>query len=113
MDPETLLLYFQSVAQSGKLTQTKALARRLSQLKCDLTRENNRLEATSDKATRIDIKDHLKSMPSVVFQMCYECDSVWDNTLIISDQNGTNFKSFMFNLGTKPNWEDIVFIEEI
>jgi hypothetical protein len=55
----------------------------------------------------------LKSMPSVVFQMCYECDSVWDNTLIISDQNGTNFKSFMFNLGTKPNWEDIVFIEEI
>jgi transposase len=42
--------------------KTKALARRLSQLKCDLTRENNRLEATSDKATRIDIKDHLKSL---------------------------------------------------
>jgi transposase len=42
--------------------QTKALARRLSQLKCDLTRENNRLEATSDKATRTDIKDHLKSL---------------------------------------------------
>jgi hypothetical protein len=38
---------------------------------------------------------------------------VWDNTLIISDQNGTNFKSFMFNLGANPNWEDIVFIEEI
>lgn len=42
--------------------QTKALARRLSQLKCDLTRENNRLEATSDKATRADIKDHIKAL---------------------------------------------------
>ena len=53
---------WQPPSEAQAQTQTKALARRLSQLKGDLTRENNRLEAASDKATRIDIKDHVKSL---------------------------------------------------
>ena len=49
--------------------QTKALPRRLSHLKCDLTREKNRLEATSDKATRADIKDHIKALTKRVTKL--------------------------------------------
>jgi transposase len=59
--------------------QTKALARRLSQLKCDLTRENNRLEAASDKTTRSDIKDHIKSLTKRIAKLDKQLQEIIQN----------------------------------
>jgi transposase len=47
---------------SAAQAQTKALARRISQLKIDHTREQNRLEAATDKATQSDIKSSMKAL---------------------------------------------------
>lgn len=80
--------------------QTKALARRLSQLKCDLTRENNRLEATSDKSTRADIKDHIKSLTKRITKLENQLQEIIQNnpenkqTLdLITSINGIGKKS--------------------
>ena len=80
--------------------QTKALARRLSQLKCDLTRENNRLEAASDKATRSDIKDHIKSLTKRITKLENQLQEIIQNnpenqqTLdLITSINGIGKKS--------------------
>ncbi len=45
--------------------------------------------------------------------MCFECDSVWLESQLISDKAGTTFDKHMQSLGRTPNWEDIKKIEMI
>lgn len=80
--------------------QTKALARRLSQLKCDLIRENNRLEATNDKAAKADIKDSIKALTKRITKLEKQLEELIQNnpenkqTLeLITSINGIGKKS--------------------
>lgn len=54
----------------------------------------------------------LKSHPSIVFQMCFECDSVWKADASISNDSGTNFVDFISEFGLTPDWDDVFFIKE-
>jgi predicted metal-binding protein len=55
----------------------------------------------------------LKTMRKHRFFMCFECDSVWLESQLISDKAGTTFDKHMQSLGRTPNWEDIKKIEMI
>ena len=41
------------------------------------------------------------------FSMCFECDSVWPQGEIISDETGTNFKDFMNSIDHPVDWSKV------
>ena len=43
--------------------------------------------------------------------MCFECDSVWLDNQLVSDQAGTTFDKLMKSLGRIPDWKDIEKLE--
>jgi transposase-like protein len=53
----------------------------------------------------------LISQSELRFLMCFECDSVWTEDQIISDQSGTNFRDYMLACNMLPDWSDIKKIE--
>jgi Zn-finger nucleic acid-binding protein len=55
----------------------------------------------------------LKSSPEHQFKMCFECDSVWTDNQVVSDQAGTTFDKYMQAMGRTPNWKDIEKITTI
>lgn len=49
----------------------------------------------------------LSSDPRIAFKMCFECDSVWRPGELTSDAEGTNFESYMREIGREPAWDDV------
>ena len=41
------------------------------------------------------------------FAMCFECDSVWVQGDLISDQTGTNFADLMSSVGQVADWSKV------
>jgi len=55
----------------------------------------------------------LKSSPEHRFTMCFECDSVWLEDQVVSDQAGTTFDKYTRELGREPDWKDIEKLQMI
>lgn len=55
----------------------------------------------------------LKTMPEHCFLMCFECDSVWLENQLVSDQAGTTFDKYMQSIGCAPDWKDIEKLEMV
>lgn len=41
------------------------------------------------------------------FAMCFECDSLWRDNEVISDEGGTNFEQYMHETGQPVDWGDV------
>lgn len=55
----------------------------------------------------------LASAPHYRFAMCFECDSVWLDNEVISDETGTNFEKYMNDIGHPINWEEVEKLAKI
>ncbi|GBF58728.1 hypothetical protein PbB2_02416 [Candidatus Phycosocius bacilliformis] len=55
----------------------------------------------------------LKSEPRVAFKMCFECDSIWRSAEPVSDEEGSNFESYMQEAGRAANWDDVERLSQI
>ena len=49
----------------------------------------------------------LSSVPHIRFALCPECDSVWQDNEVISDQGGTNFEQYMSDIRRPLDWKDV------
>ena len=58
-------------------------------------------------------KVKMRSTPTIVFTMCYECDAVWLDGAPITNKAGMTFDKYLKSLGRIPNWQDIQKVQVI
>lgn len=55
----------------------------------------------------------LKLRPDTHFKMCFECDAVWTENQLVSDQAETTFDKYVRTQGLEPDWSGIEKIEVV
>lgn len=55
----------------------------------------------------------LHTSVNFTFSMCFECDSVWPQGEVVSDETGTNFEDFMNSIGQPVDWSKVERIAKV